>query len=135
MSRCAFVDPATEYRYVWAFNPDTVEQAAATRQVTKIEPVAAGWGDEVHPTRQQGAKGPESLRIAGTIGNAAQHEAFVRFERLSATQSVVFEHFTGDRLEVIVVTYEATRRAAVRGPDGDKSARTYRLELEILNQL
>lgn len=135
MSRCAFVDPATEDRYVWAFNPDLVEQSAATRQVTKLEPVAAGWGDDVQPTRQQGAKGPEVLRLAGTIGNEAQHQAFIRFERLSARQTVVFEHFTGDRLEVLIVTYEATRRAAVRGPDGDQSARTYRMELEVLNTL
>jgi hypothetical protein len=130
-----FYDPATGETYTWEFNNSTVEAAPRARTIEHLQPTAAGW-EQVTPVRQQGDSAPEIHRLAGTVFSASQHEAFMRFWRTCATQTIHFLPCDGGRYEVVVRAYEPTRRRVVKAARGDAlHVWDYTLEMEIVTQI
>lgn len=131
--RNSFTNPATGSVYVWTTNHLTEESNGVTREVTHLEPIAAGWTD-APPMLQQGAATPRKVRFGGTIIDDYQHAVFLIVTRLSKTQTVLFHHGP-DNLdwEVLVTSYEPQRVRVTKGArNGATHVYRYSLELEVI---
>ncbi len=133
MARDQFIDAATGETYTWELNHEAEEAAARQRTIQVSQPTAAGW-QQVSPVRQQGEGGPYVRRFTGTVATATQHAAFLKFWQICASRSIIFQVTTGERLEVIIRSYQPGRKRVITGPRG---ARTYiwkyTMELEIVS--
>lgn len=135
MARSQFIDVATGETYTWEMNASSVESAPRTRTIEHLQPTAAGWVNTA-PARFQGDTTHEVHRLEGTIATRAQHEAFLHFWQLCAERSIHFLPCTGGRYEVVVRSYEPTRRRVVSGPRGARlHVWKYLLEMEIVGQI
>lgn len=135
MARSQFIDVATGDTYTWEINAEAMPSAVRKRTIEYHHPTAAGWA-QVTPVRQQGTTTHELQRLEGTIATQTQHEAFMRFWRISATRTIHYLPCTGGRYEVVVRTYEPTRRRVVSGPRGATlHIWNYTLEMEIVTQI
>lgn len=135
MPRDQFIDVATGETITWEVNHEVVEAAIKRRNMGRLQPTAAGWTD-VGPVRQQAPDGPELHRLTGLIATREQHEAFMRFWKICALRTVHYLPCTGGRQEVVIRSYEPTRRRVVRGPRGARlHIWRYTLEMEIITQI
>lgn len=135
MAHNTFIDPGTGETYVWEVNHDTVAAAARTRFIEHQHPTANGWVNTM-PVRLQGATTAELHRLSGTALSRSQHEAFLHFWAICAERSIHFLPCTGGRYEVVVRSYEPTRKRVVSGPRGTSlQVWKYTLDMEIVTQI
>ncbi len=135
MPRNQLIDPETGETYVWQVNDSEVEAAVKTRTIGHLQPTAAGW-ETVRPIRQQGESGPNIRRFRGMVAQRAQHEVFLRFYQICQAHTVHLILYTGERLEVIIRSYEPGRKRLIRGPHGARwYVWRYTMEIEIVTQI
>lgn len=135
MARNQLLDPATGDTYTWEVNQSAVPQLVRHRNVETAQPTAAGW-EHVAPVLTQGEETHKIQKLEGLIATQSQHEAFLNFWRICAERTVHFLPCTGGRYEVVIRSYNPTRKRVVKGPRGARlHVWDYEMSMEIVAQL
>lgn len=110
--RNCFINPATLEVYPWPVNhePQGDEGNDKKRNITET----ANTGN-VGLVRQQGGDQGMVIKRGGLILTVAHEEAFWRFFRLCASQTIYFVEFNGDAYEVQIIEYDP-KRIGTGGP-------------------
>lgn len=131
-SRNKFIDPAgNRTTYNWQINHDEEDDFGKTRNVDHGANTA-----NTGLVKQQADDGPMVIRVRGTILHAAQIEEMIQWFKLSGTQTIYFEDFTGDQFEVLVTSFKPTRQKTIKNPRDFTNAPywiwKYELEMEVI---
>lgn len=107
-----FIDPfGVVPTYTWTINykPDGEDAFGKERTVQRT---AATKGHSL--IRQQQDDGALILKFSGTALTKEQHNAFIQWWKLCSDQTVIYQDFTGDQYEVVILGYMPKRVGVAR---------------------
>jgi hypothetical protein len=116
--------------YQWEINHS---EESANEQTRSIEDTAntAGTGY----VRQQGTTSPEIRRWSGTILTKTQYDAMQDYYAACSSRTIFLTDFTGEEREVVITSFNPTRKRTVRNPR-DASIPlhywTYEITMEVI---
>lgn len=126
-----FTDPATGNTYSWPLNHDTEDQTGKKRNVSHSAPTNA-----IGLNRQSSDSSPLILTWKGKILQQSQLTAMLSWWQICESRSIYIQDFEGNKYEVIIVDFEATRvRMALNRRDLVKMPQhiyEYTLQMEVL---
>lgn len=131
-----FENPATGETYNWHQNhaPDGEEMTGKQRTINRLPGTAPGT-----VILQQGDDGAYTIKLRGTILMRVQHQAFLRWWKLSRTQTIFFTDFDNQKYEVQITSYMSKRKGKLTSIGKDPSMRThtydYEIEMVVINFL
>lgn len=137
MTRVAnkFSDPGGPLAdYQWEINHNEEEQSGKTRNIEESANTA-GTG----LVKQQGDDGPLRFEYSGSILRETQLTTMLKYFQACKTRTVIFTDFAGDQYEVLVTSFQPTRKRTLRNPRDQANAPlhywTYKIALEVITIL
>lgn len=123
-----FRNPVNDDTYTWHINHGWGgEQRSGGELALSFATTTAG-----NPIPQYGELQPESWTLSGTILHRAQHEEFVEWAALCATQTIYFRDFDNAEYEVVITAYRPKREGVMRNSnDASMPYHIFRYELTM----
>lgn len=132
MAREQFRDPlGLLATYIFAVNHSEESANEQTRDVTRTANTS-GTGF----VRQQSASSPEVRKWTGTILQKSQYDAMQAYYLACSTRTVFFTDFTGVEKEVVITSFNPTRKRTQRNqrdPSIPFHYWTYELTMEVID--